>query len=101
MVVVCEMFSGKLTPERQNILRAGLESLVREDPSLRQRPSGTAWSVPMETSILSEPANTSLILPKPLQVWKFSIYKLLKFRKMLLKYMVMHFSKSYIFTYEI
>ncbi|XP_052797905.1 protein moonraker-like isoform X2 [Mya arenaria] len=57
----------KVTPERQQVLKAGLEALMRGNQVGNRSRPGVAWDVSADDSALSEPANTSLILPKGLQ----------------------------------
>ncbi|WAR01464.1 MOONR-like protein [Mya arenaria] len=54
----------KVTPERQQVLKAGLEALMRGNQVGNRSRPGVAWDVSADDSALSEPANTSLILPK-------------------------------------
>ncbi|KAH3886232.1 protein moonraker-like isoform X2 [Dreissena polymorpha] len=56
----------KVTPERQQVLQAGIQALLR-DNALPKRPPAVAWDITADDSAVSEPANTSLILPKGLQ----------------------------------
>ncbi|KAL4223193.1 hypothetical protein ACF0H5_016665 [Mactra antiquata] len=54
----------KVTPERQYVLKAGIQALLREN----EKPNvGETWNVPIDESGISEPGHTSLILPKGLQ----------------------------------
>jgi len=59
--------SGKVTPERQQVLQAGLQSLLREERPSRRQPT-VAWDISADDSAVTEAANASLILPKGLQV---------------------------------
>ena len=47
------------------MLQAGIQALMREDA--RQSERNVAWEVPADDSMVTEPGNSSLILPKGLQ----------------------------------